>query len=583
MNKKMKEYDAKKFEAEVSQACKMFGQFKGESDPNFDFETYINEKQETSQKRVSLLNELAPALMEKFSIDRSEVERLLSETPYMPDLWKAGIDFSEAEARRLATELLSDTPAALAVLNTKQKEWLAYEELIAVGAQEIRRLMSEAGIDPNTFNMTDPFLEEWSAFYDASQETQNHKLALADAFIQSEKYAKAFRSWLTQDKDAPKKKLSPRSRELSAGIRFTGDNVHRATVAAFSCPSKWRDGEGENYFKEFSQEMANLKIDIRLPNGEKAASIWEFIQRGGAAMVKAHYALWARYYEQVDDGFELQDVVVNINDFCRDLGYSKHKGAYKPEAKRRAMQLLEALTTAEMSATYQVQGTKKGHTKTRRLKGTLWRRGLEAEEKDTYEDLLGNARAGNPEEWVPSSFSFSPGAWYADKEWRRYNKYIGKIGAGLMQLRVDRDEWAILIGGYLGTLARTGQYRPRRLKTGTILKNTGLDKAIGYRQKQFQDKFYRALDRLTEEHVIAAWKTEGFDDSDVDQEDSDALGEYGAADPFPPGDWRGHIVEFTFDFAADMHRLETRKIKAITAKTKRAKKETAPKTPPHAV
>lgn len=376
--------------------------------------------------------------------------------------------------------------------------------------------------------------------------------------------------------------LFPRSSALIPILCFTGDNVHRATIAALSCPDKWQGGE--SYFKEFAQEMANLKITIGLPNGEKAASVWDFIRRGGAAMVKAHYALWARYYEQVDDGFEMQDVVVNINDFCRDLGYAKAtNGGYKPNAKRRAVQLLEALTTAEMSATYQVQGTRKGHTKTRRLKGTIWRRGLEAEEKDTYEDLLGNARAGDPQNWVPSGFSFSPGAWYADKEWRRQNKYVGKIGAGLMQLRVDRDGWAILIGGYLGTLARTGQYRNRRLKIGTILENTGLDKTIGHRQAQFREKFYRALDRLVEEKIIAGYKTEGFDDSDVDPEDLNALAEYGSRNPFPEGDWRGHIVEFEFDFAADMHRLETRKTKAIAAKTKCAAKKTESKEPTHAV
>ncbi len=236
------------------------------------------------------------------------------------------------------------------------------------------------------------------------------------------------------------------------------------------------------------------------------------------------------------------------------------------------MQLLDALTTTEMAATYQVPSTKQGHTKTRRLKGTIWRRGLEAEERDTYEDLLGNARAGSPENWIPHSFSFSPGAWHADKEWRRHNKYVGKIGAGLMRLRVDRDEWAILIGGYLGTLARTGQYRNRRLKIATILENTGLDKAIGHRQLQSPEKFYRALDRLVEEKIVAEYRTDGFDDSDVDPEDLDALAEYGTRNPFPEGDWRGYIVEFKFDFATDMHRLETRKKMAFAVKAKRMKK-----------
>jgi hypothetical protein len=346
---------------------------------------------------------------------------------------------------------------------------------------------------------------------------------------------------------------------------FTGDNIHRSIVTGLARGSEWRDGE--EYFKGFQQEHENLKITISLPNGDQAASLWEFLQKGGAAMVKAHYALWARYYEQVPDGLALQDVVVNINDFCRDLGYAKHKGAYKPETKRRAMQLLEALTRTEMAATFQVPG------KTRRLKGTIWKRGFAAEERDTYEDLLGQARAGDPEQWIPCGFSFSPGPWHADKEWRHRNKYVGKIGAGLMQLRVDRDEWAILIGGYLGTLARTGRYQNRRLKISTILHNTGLDKAIGHRQAQFREKFYRALDRLAEEKVIAEYRTEGFNDSDVDPEDLDALAEYGAANPFPKGDWRGYVVEFSFGLTDDAARLQERREKAVATKKAQSQKK----------
>ena len=378
--------------------------------------------------------------------------------------------------------------------------------------------------------------------------------------------------WQNLEAQQPRQAIA-RNSALARTLCFTGDNIHRAVVTSLARVGQWEDGP--EYFKGLQQEYNNLKITVLLPNGDKAASLWEFLQRGGPAMVKAHYALWARYYEQVPDGLALQDVIVNINDFCRDLGYAKHKGAYKAEQKRQAMRLLNALTSTEMAATYQVPSQQKGQTKTRRLKGTIWRRGLEAEERDTYEDSLGSARAGNPEEWIPAGFSFSPGAWHADRDWRRYNKYVGKIGAGLMQLRVDRDEWAILIGGYLGTLVRTGQYRNRRLKIGTILENTGLDKAIGHRQSQFREKFYRALDRLVEEKIIVTYKTEGFDDSDVDPDDLTALAEYGINDPFPKGDWRSHVVEFAFDFSDDMRRLEVRKKKAIAAKTKPKKAITA--------
>ena len=59
--------------------------------------------------------------------------------------------------------------------------------------------------------------------------------------------------------------------------RFTGDNIHRATFAAFARARDWHDGEG--YFKGLQQEYKNLKITVYLPNGDKAASLWEFLQR----------------------------------------------------------------------------------------------------------------------------------------------------------------------------------------------------------------------------------------------------------------------------------------------------------------
>jgi hypothetical protein len=365
---------------------------------------------------------------------------------------------------------------------------------------------------------------------------------------------------------------------LPQTLRFTCDNIHGATIQAWGCAREWQPDPAEKYFRGFKQERKNLKIEVYLPNGDKAESLWEFLKKSGAATVKAHYALWARYYEQAPDGLALQYVFVNINDFCRDLNYAKAKnGGYKADQKRQAMRLLEALTTTEMAATYQMPQLKSGHTRTKRLKGTIWTRGLEAEENDTYADLFGMTRSGDPERWVPVSFSFAPGAWHADPEWRRDNRYVGKIGAGLMRLRCDKDEWAILIGGYLGAIARIGRYRDRRLKISTILENTGLGVSIGHRHAQFRDKFYRALDRLQEEGVIKSYQTEGFDDSDVDPEDLAELAAYGQANPYPPGDWRGWMVQFEFDFAADASRLQAAQMKAIESRKRKAQRRHKPK------
>src|SRR5690606_7908446 len=146
-------------------------------------------------------------------------------------------------------------------------------------------------------------------------------------------------------------------------------------------------------------------------------------------------------------------------------------------------------------------GTKKGQTKQRRLRGPTWDSGLEAAGRDTSEELFGQTRTGDPGQRIPRSVSHPPGPSHADKERRRYNPDAAQLRAGLMQLDVRHDQWAILIGGYLGTLSRTGRYGNRRLRVSTILRNTGLDKSIGHRRSQFREKFYRALDRLTENGI----------------------------------------------------------------------------------
>ena len=374
-----------------------------------------------------------------------------------------------------------------------------------------------------------------------------------------------------QAKESPKKRKM-QTLPFGSRLEFTNDNIHLATIGAIARAEEWQDSEEDGYFKGLQQEYNNLTISIALPNSDKASSLWDFLRKSGPATIKAHYALWARYYLQCSDGLELQYVVININDFCRDLGYTKHvKGGYKPEVKRRAMELLEALTTTELIATYQTPGSKKGQTKLRRLRGPIWQRGIVAEEKDTYEDLFGQAREGDPSQWVPKSFSFSPGPWHADKEWRRSNQFVGKIGAGIMQLDTRYDEWPILIGGYLGALSRRGQYKTRCFIVATILDKTGLSKSIGARKSQFRGKFYRALDRLVETGVIKSYQTQGFDESEVDMDDADAIAEYGAKDPYPPGDWRKARILIDFGFEDQRERLVTRQANAINAKTKRKK------------
>jgi hypothetical protein len=110
-----------------------------------------------------------------------------------------------------------------------------------------------------------------------------------------------------------------------------------------------------------------------------------------------------------------------------------------------------------------------------RLRGPIWARGVAAEQRDEYGDLFGSARASAREPWEPVTFSYRPGPWFEDEDWRKRNAFVGMVGAGLLGLD-SRDKWALRIGGYYGTLARFNQYAARTISAATVLARTGLAK-----------------------------------------------------------------------------------------------------------
>jgi len=209
--------EPKMFEAKVSSGRKLLGKRKAKRDPDFDFETYIADAQEAAQKRADLLNELAPALMKKFRFDENEVEKLLTSPSDTPELIENGIGYSVTVMRRFASDLLNDNSLALEVVAQWRRQWHARDKFAAIGALEIRRLMSEAGTDPDTFSPHEPFRDEWSEFYHAAQETSVYKEALANAVIQRARYADAFQAWITQGKSQPK----PLAHQIETAIEFS--------------------------------------------------------------------------------------------------------------------------------------------------------------------------------------------------------------------------------------------------------------------------------------------------------------------------------------------------------------------------
>lgn len=289
-------------------------------------------------------------------------------------------------------------------------------------------------------------------------------------------------------------------------------------------------------------------------------------------MIKAHYALWARYYEH--DERETRFAMVSVPQFCHDIGLKKHvKGGYRPEQKREAMKLLEVLANIQLLAEKTLPNKKRV-----RLRGPLWSRGIDAEMRDAYGDLFGHGREGSPEQWEPISFSFAPGPFFDNPDWRRYHRYIGRIGAGLLRLSTDTDEWAILIGGYLAVLGRVNQYQPIHIKIGTLLKSVGLAQSedAQRRAKVWQERLWKALDRLSASDigVVQSWRLlgieEGRDPAEDDADDVNAWAEHGAQEVYPTGDWRNWKVEIVLPFESEGQQLQKAQTKAIQAQANQA-------------
>lgn len=407
--------------------------------------------------------------------------------------------------------------------------------------------------------------EEWKRVADALN-ARNRRLGFESPFPEESSGSPTLSFDFRYQKPAQKKqRQSTRAKPLPSQILNPSNNVHRAAIHAFSATENWCKDPLDGFAYGLKQEHKHLEITVGLPDGTQADSLWAFLSKAGPPMVKAHYALWGRWYE---DGGQIggEPVIVNIAQFCADLGYTRHhKGGYRREHKQDAVRILEAITAVEMRATF-TPPDKGG--KQQRLRGPLWTRGIIAEENDQFGDLFGAAREGRHEDWEPIAFSYAPGPFFANTEWRKYNQAVGKIGAGLLRLDNRNDEWALLIGGYLGTLLRMNHYAPLRLRAGTILEKANLaqGKDAERRVTQYREKFERALDRLQEVCVIQSWTWPDVDTQELsDPDDPDAVASYYDADLLPKGDWRRQIVQINVAMEAETQRLKAAQDKAIKA------------------
>lgn len=378
-------------------------------------------------------------------------------------------------------------------------------------------------------------------------------------------YASALHAWLLENVEAKEaaqtagKGKSSRTEGLPAIVRFFNDAPHGVAVRGLAQAGNWKPSDEFAY--AFDHFYADARVTMGLKDEVGASDLWGYLVKGGPRMVKAHYALWARYYEDVDkDG--MRYVMISIPQFCSDLGYEPHwKGGFRLEHKREALKILQALTSIQMVVVKTLRG------KERRLRGPLWARGFEAQERDQFGDLFGANRVGDPASWEPVAFSFSPGPWFDDPEWRNYHRFVGKVGSGLLRLSAHKDQWSILIGGYLGTLGRVGGYKTVRLKVDTILKN--LDLAQGEdglrRRTQTRQKLEHALDCLqkSEIGIISRWSYARCPEaSEPDMDDPNSLSDYGASPTDPTGDFRQWVLEIELPLEGAAHHLEEKRQKA---------------------
>lgn len=377
------------------------------------------------------------------------------------------------------------------------------------------------------------------------------------------------RAYLAQIAKRPRRHAAPSL--PSDFIAFAGHRIHASTVEGLGRMDEWHPLEETGFARRLEVKYGDgftQQIGFRA-----SEELWRVLKDKGAAAIKAHYALSAFCYHRTGgDGNEY--VLVDVPEFCDALGYKRQKaGGFKTRDKQRAMEVLTGLTTAELSVEYAIP---RRPGKVGRVRGRIWERGLEAEQRDQCTDLFGHARIGDHAAWEPVAFTFRPGQWDSDPGWRAANEYVGKIGAGLLQLDTKRDEWAVRIGGYYGFLARVTQYQqPCRVRVATVLKRTGLNRQNRRHPAAQLEAFQRAHDRLVEVGVLASWQ---FDTPAVEEEpDMDdpttlaTLAEYGE------GDWRGQGIVLAWPAALIEHgaALAARQHKAITAAQHRHPRERA--------
>jgi hypothetical protein len=310
---------------------------------------------------------------------------------------------------------------------------------------------------------------------------------------------------------------SPLARE--GFIRFPSERIFKATLEALmpgamlagsplrAALEDLRDGNGPagDRFEGayvFKSRRGDFEGVIGLPYGTDLA-LRQALQAMPSLAVKALFALWARLYAESGNPAFGDSVTVSVSQFCDDLGYKRNRGAHEPENRRRALLVLRALMALEAQVTYQPD---KGQVL---LRGPVLHSSPLSSDIKGYSDAVPPRRPGEFDGARGArAFTYGPGAVYGNPAWRARNTSVALAGEGLLKLEGgNKDKWAVLVGGYVATLAGMNSYRQRPLNQVTVTERTGLTREVErHRQvSRMERKLSDALDRLRQVGFIANW------------------------------------------------------------------------------
>lgn len=265
-------------------------------------------------------------------------------------------------------------------------------------------------------------------------------------------------------------------------LRFPADRIQKGFIESLMPGAPDHPGELPKQRCGYQIDVRGTRDRLRGTLGFHLEEDAETATQGSALLAKLHLVLWSRAFAETDGDLS-RETEVTLSQLCDDLGYARLKnGAHRPETRRHVARLLELLGQAELDLEYDAPDGSRA-----RLTGRFW-------------DLRAQADS--------RTVRYRVGEWFFHPVWRRFNAAVGLAPAGLLELRTDRDAWALRLGAYLAVLARMNGYRPLALRVRTLLEKTGLAHAERRNPARMREKLERALERLEEVGVLADWDWE---------------------------------------------------------------------------